>query len=94
MTPSENPPPRDALIQRAAEALKDHGRAERLGDALVGLARELADARRQIALLRRENAELRTQLERDGQEQCTAIGDGRPPDRLATWAGIGDRQRE
>jgi len=38
------------------------GRASRLGFALTGLARELATARREIVVLKRENAEMRSRL--------------------------------
>jgi hypothetical protein len=38
------------------------GRESRLGDALAGLAQDLAVARRQIAVLKRENAALRSRL--------------------------------
>jgi hypothetical protein len=40
------------------------GRAERLGAALAGLAQELAVARREIAMLKRENMALRSRLDR------------------------------
>jgi hypothetical protein len=53
---------RDSLIQRAAESLRGSQRADLLGTALAGMARDLADARRQIVRLRRENATLRAQL--------------------------------
>lgn len=39
-------------------------RAERLGTALRGLAAQLVDERRRVAELRRENRELKAQLER------------------------------
>jgi hypothetical protein len=42
------------------------GRESRLGDALAGLAQELAVARREIAALKRENAALRSQLDLGG----------------------------
>ena len=83
---------RDALVQRAAESLRGPGRAERLGTALAALARELADARQEIARLKRENAALRARLERDGDERGAAVGDRRPPDRLQPWAGIGQHR--
>jgi len=40
------------------------GRAARLGVALAGLAQELAAARREIAMLKRENMALRARLDR------------------------------
>jgi len=42
------------------------GRESRLGDALAGLVQDLAVARREIAVLKRENAALRSQLELGG----------------------------
>lgn len=51
------------MIQRAAESLRRSERAERLDGALAAMAGELADARRQIALLKRENEGLRARLE-------------------------------
>jgi hypothetical protein len=39
------------------------GRAGRLGVALAGLAQELAAARREIAMLKRENMSLRARLD-------------------------------
>jgi len=41
---------------------KSEFRAERLGAALRGLAAELIDERRKVAVLRRENLQLRSQL--------------------------------
>ena len=52
----------DSLTQRAAELLDRRERVGRLGSALARMARDLADARRQIAALKRENAWLRAQL--------------------------------
>jgi hypothetical protein len=40
------------------------GRAARLGVALAGLAQELAAARREIAMLKRENMALRARIDR------------------------------
>lgn len=40
------------------------GRAARLGAALTDLAQELAGARREIAMLKRENVALRARLDR------------------------------
>lgn len=42
------------------------GPESRLGDALTGLARDLAVARREIAMLKRENAALRSRLDLGG----------------------------
>ena len=39
--------------------------AERLGNALTQMARELADTRREVLMLKRENAALRAELEHD-----------------------------
>ena len=41
-------------------------RESRLADALAGLAQDLAVARRQIAVLKRENAALRSRLNVEG----------------------------
>jgi hypothetical protein len=80
---------RDALIQRAAESLRHSERAERLGGALANLARELADARRQIALLTRENATLRAQLgTQDGGDRVPPPHRGRPSSRVQPRVGI------
>jgi hypothetical protein len=43
------------------------GRESRLGDALAGLVQDLAVARREIAVLKRENAALRSQLDLVGR---------------------------
>lgn len=91
MTRSENA--RDAQIRRAAESLKRHGHAEREGSVPAGLARELADARRQIAVLRRENAALQARLELEGDERRAAAGEGPLPYRLGPRVGIGGRRR-
>jgi chromosome segregation ATPase len=86
---------RDSLIQRAAESLRHSERAERLGGALARLARELADARRQIALLKRENATLRAQLEaQTDRERALTQHRGRTSKRVQPRAGIGGRRRE
>jgi hypothetical protein len=86
---------RESLIQRAAESLKHSEHAERLGGALAGLAAELADARRQIALLKRENATLRTQIQAQADsERLPAPHRARPSDRVQTKVGIGGRRRE
>jgi hypothetical protein len=62
---------RDFSAKRAADSLRGFGRAERLGSVLAGLVRDLADARREIATLKGENAELRARLghsqSRDGK---------------------------
>jgi hypothetical protein len=53
------------------------GRESRLGDALAGLAQDLAVARRQIAVLKRANAALRSRLHRRGSEvvdRCSPPG--------------------
>jgi hypothetical protein len=42
------------------------GRESRLGEALAGLAQDLALARREIAVLKRENAALRSRLDVGG----------------------------
>jgi hypothetical protein len=52
------------------------GRAARLGVALAGLAQELAAARRDIAVLKRENAALRG---RSSSGPPAAIADRRDP---------------
>ena len=58
-----------AMVARAA-ATRDPpalvGREVRLGVALAGLAQDLPAARREIAVLKRENAALRSQLELGG----------------------------
>ena len=54
----------DPLTRRTAEALAGGERAGRLGRALARLVRELADAQRLIAVLRRENMPVRAQLAR------------------------------
>jgi hypothetical protein len=84
---------RDSLIQRAAESLRQSTRAERLGGALVGLARELADARREITLLKRENAALRAQLgaRSDGEKGPTSHR-GRPSNRIQPRMGFSGRR--
>jgi hypothetical protein len=53
---------------------RDDQRAWRLGTALSGMANDLASARREIAMLRRENQALRASLDhaglgRDGTER-------------------------
>ena len=56
---------RPGVAARLAAAEDDAGpeaRAARLGVALAGLAQELAAARREAALLKRENAALRSRL--------------------------------
>ena len=58
-------------------------RAERLGTALRGLAAQLVDERGKVAELRRENAELKAQLERRQPPQ----GD-EPPRRSGSLADI------
>jgi hypothetical protein len=83
---------RDSLIQRAAESLRGSHPAERLGTALAGLARELADARRQIAILRSENATRRAQLEVRGIE-VEASRTAQPTNLLYPRAGFGDSRR-
>jgi hypothetical protein len=54
-------------VVAARLAAEDHsapvGRAGRLGAALAGLAQELAAARREIAVLKRENMALRSRLD-------------------------------
>jgi hypothetical protein len=85
---------RDSLIQRAAESLRQSERAERLGSALTGLAQELAAARRQIAMLKRENAALRAQL--GGQAGATGTpppARGRPGNRRQPRMRIGGHTR-
>ena len=52
----------DRLAERAAEVLERRERAGRLGSALVRMARDLAEARKRIAALERQNAALRGQL--------------------------------
>ena len=69
------------MVERAAESLRDARREQRLGNALAGLARDLADARRQIASLSRENRALRAQIERLGQDPDGVLREDRPPDR-------------
>jgi hypothetical protein len=82
---------RESSTERAAESLRGSERAERLGSALAALARELADARRQIATLKRENTALRAQLATEGR------GEGLPPHHRAVapnslqtrvWVGV------
>ena len=80
---------RDSLIQRAAESLRGSERAERLGTALAHMARELTDARRQIATLKRENAALRAQLAAAGRGERPAPVHA--PDRLQRRVGVGRR---
>lgn len=48
------------------------GRAGRLGVAVVGLAQELAAARREIGVLKRENVALRSRLDRGPPERVRA----------------------
>jgi len=52
-------------------------RCERLAGALARLSRDLADARRDIVVLERENAALRRRLA-DVDSGGSAGGDGRP----------------
>ena len=62
------------------ERWPDSGRSERwerLADALARLSRDLADARREIVVLERENAALRRRLA-DVDSGGSAGGDGRP----------------
>ena len=51
------------------------GRATRLGVALVGLAQELATARREIAVIKRDNARLRATIDSGAHEHETATYD-------------------
>jgi hypothetical protein len=78
------------LIQRAAESLRGSERAERLGTALAGLARDLADARREIVTLKRENAALKAQLGADGRGE--GVAPLRRPNRVQPRVGIGGRR--
>ena len=78
---------RDSLIQRAAESLRKSERAERLGVVLEEVARDLADARRQTAALKRENADLRAQL---GEHRREGVSPLRPSNRFQPGFGIGD----
>lgn len=50
------------LLEAAEDGGGPGARAARLGVALAGLAQELAAARREVALLERENAALRSRL--------------------------------
>jgi hypothetical protein len=51
---------------------------ERLGTALTRMARELADSRRQILVLRRENAALKARLGDEPTGRPTTNGTGAP----------------
>lgn len=85
---------RDSLVKRAAESLRGSERAERLGSALASLAQELADARRQIAMLKRENKALRAQLGLDGKgEGLRPRHDALSANRLQPGGRVGGRRR-
>jgi septal ring factor EnvC (AmiA/AmiB activator) len=84
---------RDSLVQRAAELLRGSDRAERLGSALARMARELAVARRQIAILERENAARRAQLDAGGRTETAARNGRRPPNHPQPKAGMGGGRR-
>jgi len=84
---------RDAFVERAAESLSGSDRAERLGNALARMAGELADARRQIAILERENAALRAQLGLGGRSETVARDGGRSANLLQPKVGTGGHRR-
>jgi signal transduction histidine kinase len=70
-------------------ALVPTGRAGRLGTALAGLAHELAAARREVAVLNRENATLRARLDGGGDERVQADGCRRTAVQSAGFARDG-----
>ena len=55
-----------AQLAMARDQPASRARSSRLGEAVAGLAQDLAAARREIALLKREIAALKSQLELGG----------------------------
>ena len=80
--------------QRGLPGTEFELRAERLGTALRGLAAQLVDERRKVAELRRENRELKAQLERrQPTGRTNRRRSGRPPTLRGPAAWVTPRSR-